>query len=428
MPNSQAGKTERAWQALFEKFDIAAQVRRDGQFRISAEQIKEFREPRLMAKFDHRKNLPEVFRREGLGILPVTRGEYVIGPFDLFAKLPDPFPEAPLARASLPGWLQSVSPESIASEPVALNCAWASGVLQRFLGEERLIPTLSGRMGACPFSFKVGGGEVAVDGAQIEIDATYEGDGCVAVFEAKMDLAEDFIVRQLYYPFRHLSAMGLSKRVRTVFLTYSGGIFDLAEYGFENPLDYNSAQLLRRERHALAAGTLTREDLHRMLETSRAESDPAGIPFPQADSFARVANLCERLATSAMSKEDIEEAYGFDPRQADYYANAVAYLGLARRIDGLNSCWELNETGHRWTELPLSRRNGFLAARMLRHKAFRKALRLALERGEVPSSAELRTILLKSNPDLGHPDSATYSRRASTLRHWTRWLLSLSEG
>lgn len=267
---------------------------------------------------------------------------------------------------------------------------------------------------------------MAVDGAQIEIDATYEGDGCVAVSEAKMDLAEDFIVRQLYYPFRHLSAMGLSKRVRTVFLTYSGGVFDLAEYGFENPMDYNSAQLLHRERHALAAGTLSREDLRRMLEATRAEPEPAGIPFPQADSFARVVNLCERLATGAMSKEDIEEAYGFDPRQADYYANAAAYLGLARRINGANSRWELDETGRHWAGLPMSGRNAFMAARMLRHKAFRKALRLAMAHGEVPTSAELRTILLKTNPDLGHPGSDTYGRRASTLRHWTRWLLSMS--
>lgn len=424
----QAGKTERAWQTLFEKYDIAAKVRRNGQFRISAEQIKEFREPRLMAKFDHRKNLPTAFKREGLGILPVTRGEYVIGPFELFTKLPDPVLDIPPARASLPGWLQSVAPESIASEPVALNCAWASGVLQRFLGEERLVPTLSGRMGARPFSFKVGGNDVAVDGAQIEIDAAYEGDGCVAVFEAKMDLAEDFIVRQLYYPFRHLSAMGLSKPVRTVFLTYSGGVFDLAEYSFGNPLDYNSALLVRRERHALAAGTMSREDLRRMLETSRAEPEPAGIPFPQADSFARVANLCERLAAGAMSKEDIEEAYGFDPRQADYYANAAAYLGLARRVGGTNSRWELGETGRRWVELPLSRRNAFMAARLLCHKAFRKALRLALEHGEVPSSAELRAVLLATNPDLGHPGSDTFGRRASTLRHWTRWLFALTDG
>ena len=423
------GKTERAWQALFEEYDIGEHVRRDGVFRISAEQIKRFREPRLMAKFDHRKNLPEVFRKQKLGILPVTRGEYLIGGFDLFARLPEPGAGAPLETASLPAWLESVSPDTIASEPVALNCAWAAGVLQRFLGEERLCPTLSGRMGARPFSFRIGGGagttEIAVDGAQIEVDAAFEGDRCVTIVEAKMDLAEDFIVRQLYYPFRHFSALGMEKRIRTVFLTYSGGVFDLAEYVFGEAERYDSANLLCRKRYALAPATLSKKDLRRKLETTDARPEPEGVPFPQADSFARVVNLCERLAVGPMGKEDIEEAYGFDLRQADYYANAAAYLGLARKEAGKV---ELTGDGRRFAGLGVARRNVFLLERILRHEAFRRALRMALERGNVPEREELRTVLLETNPGLGRPDGETYGRRVSTVRHWTRWMLDLAAG
>ena len=428
MPAEPTGKTESAWEALFEKHDIAARVRQDGVFKISAEQIKEFREPRLMAKFDHKKNLPAIFRNNKLGILPVNRREYVIGPFDLFAQLPTP--DIPTVQAAFPAWIESISPNTIISETVALNCALASGVLNRFLGEGTLAPTLSGRMGTKPFSFRIGGqgGErqIAVDGAQIEMDAVYEGEDSVTVFEAKMDLAEDFIVRQLYYPYRHLTSLGFSKRVRTVFLTYSGGVFDLAEYGFKDAEDYNSAHLIRHERHALTDGALSLKELSRMLQRTQARPEPEGIPFPQADTFARVVNLCERLAEGPMTKEDIEEAYGFDPRQVDYYFNAAAYLGLACRESGRASPVILSPEGRRMARMGLARRNAFLAERILRHAAFREVLCMALAGGSLPDRSAIRQVLLRTNPGLGRPDSNTYGRRASTVHHWMQWLLSLA--
>ena len=71
-----------AWEILFERHRIAQKVREDGLFRISAAEINTVKEARLMAKFDQSQRLPEVFRQNQLSILPVTRGEYVIGPFE----------------------------------------------------------------------------------------------------------------------------------------------------------------------------------------------------------------------------------------------------------------------------------------------------------------------------------------------------------
>ena len=58
-----------------------------------------------------------------------------------------------------------------------------------------------------------------MDHAQIEIDAAFEGADCLALIEAKRDLSEDFLIRQLYYPFRVWSAR-VHKRVRPVFLVW----------------------------------------------------------------------------------------------------------------------------------------------------------------------------------------------------------------
>src|SRR5690606_37028402 len=53
------------------------------------------------------------------------------------------------------------------------------------------------------------------------------------------------------------------------------------------------------------------------------------IPFPQADNFERVINLCELLKQKEfITKEEITQNYDFDARQTDYYSNAGKYLGL----------------------------------------------------------------------------------------------------
>ena len=84
------GLNDTAWQALFDKYDILDEIQRSGQFVISANQIKEFREPRLMTKFDHKVNLPTVFADNGLAILPITRGDYVISSFSAYKEF-EPF-------------------------------------------------------------------------------------------------------------------------------------------------------------------------------------------------------------------------------------------------------------------------------------------------------------------------------------------------
>ena len=52
---------DRAWDSIFDRYDIREKVQRDGVFHITANQIKEFREPRLMTKFDTKESLPKAF-------------------------------------------------------------------------------------------------------------------------------------------------------------------------------------------------------------------------------------------------------------------------------------------------------------------------------------------------------------------------------
>ena len=66
-------KNNKAWNDLFEKYNIIDAIEVNGFFEITADQIKESgREPRLMTKFDSSENLPSIFAENSLAILPIT--------------------------------------------------------------------------------------------------------------------------------------------------------------------------------------------------------------------------------------------------------------------------------------------------------------------------------------------------------------------
>ena len=54
-------KNDVAWEKIFEKYDLLSEIAKNGVFEITADKIREFREPRLMTKFDHKVNLPKIF-------------------------------------------------------------------------------------------------------------------------------------------------------------------------------------------------------------------------------------------------------------------------------------------------------------------------------------------------------------------------------
>ncbi len=228
MSNRPKTKNDRAWEELFSKYHILNEINTGGQYVIGASAIKEYREPRLMAKFDHSINLPRVFSDNHLAILPISRGDYVISHFSAYQLFETP--DNTITRFMLPDYIQSLDPNNIRSEAAAVNCALASGMIADFIHEETVCPTVSGRMGSGQFDFLIENSRlgslssVEVNNAQIEIDAALEGIEALALVEAKRDLSADFLIRQLYYPFRALQGR-VTKKVKPIMLIYSNGIY-----------------------------------------------------------------------------------------------------------------------------------------------------------------------------------------------------------
>ena len=320
-----------------------------------------------MTKFDHRVNLPALFADNGLAILPVTRGDYVIAPFAAYHDFEPP--QGAPRRVRLPVGLQSLAPRFLVSEAIALNCAAACGILEDFLEDEAVAPTVSGRMGSGRFSFSIdvpgGARRVDVNNAQIEIDAACEGRRFLSLFEAKRDLADDFLVRQLYYPYR-VWAERVTKPVKSVFLVFTNGVFHLYEYRFEQPDRYCSLRLVKQRSYTLATG-ITRSDIGQLLTAAPLLPEPE-ISFPQANSMARVVNLAELLSGRDMTRDEITAEYGFDARQTNYYTDAGRYLGLMEkdRQDGAVR-FRLSPLGRRILSIDLRERQMGLAGQVLGH-------------------------------------------------------------
>ena len=173
---------------------------------------------------------------------------------------------------------------------------------------------------------------VTVNNSQIEIDAAYEGIRSLALFEAKRDLSDDFLVRQLYYPYR-VWKNRVTKPVRPLFLVYSNGIYHIYEYKFADPGNYSSIVLVQQRNYTVEDTTITTDDIQQVLHSSICKVEPQ-LPFPQADKFDRVINICELLNDQDLSRNDVTEQYAFDARQTNYYTDAARYLGLIDKRRG----------------------------------------------------------------------------------------------
>ena len=419
-------KNDVAWEKIFEKYDLLSEIAKNGVFEITADQIREFREPRLMTKFDHKVNLPKIFSENNLSILPITRGNYLIAHFDAYHKF-EPLSTS-ICSAELPAYIKSFDVDNIFGVSVVLNCAFASGIIADFMEDEKILPTTTGRMGAGEFDFEISNIKnnsiyrVPVKNSQIEIDAAYEGIKNFAIIEAKRDISEDFLIRQLYYPYRTWQDR-LSKNIKPIFLVYSNGIYHLYEYKFDNPANYNSLVLAKQKNYSVEDTKINVEDIQKILSQVKFVDEP-NIPFPQADKFDRIINLCELLKEKALSKNEVTAKYDFDARQTDYYTSAARYLGLIDKNISENVSYKLSEHGEKILSYKYKERQLAYCECILSHKVFAEALKKFFEIGEMPPKDEIVAIMRQSN--LFNIKSAeTFERRSSTIKGWLNWIVGL---
>lgn len=433
---------EEAWKKLIEKYDIVNKIKKDGVFHISASQIKEFKEPRLMAKWDSSDQLPPSLKHNKINILPDSRSSYILGDFILYEDIPELTENVKqMTFVELPSY-ESIDVNNISSEANAINVLILSGILDDFLETDENVSTFNGRMGTGSFDFKVNTyrnikRKISVNNAQCEIDGGFENSSSVIIMEAKNVLHSDFHVRQLYYPYRAWINK-VSKPVRLVFSIYSNKIYRLFEYKFEDINDYSSIKLVKYKNYSLQDTRISIEEIisvrknTKVLFDDNCEKDCP--PFIQADSFERVISLLENLYDNPMDDEEIAELMQFGCnydkngkpayRQSQYYVNAGKYLGLFEKIrqDG-KIVTVLTTLGKKVYKMQYKERQLKLVSLMLEHKLFMEMFDYSINHSnELPPNTMIRNRMKELNVCKGEQ---LIVRRSQSVRSWLKWIFNL---
>lgn len=418
-----------AWVELIKKYDIENIVKRKGYFQINSKQIKEYKEPRLMAKWDSSDCLPKVLQDKHLNILPESRSSYVMGDFLLYQEIPELKEHvSKMAHVDLPEY-ESIDIHHVHSEANAIHVMTLTGILDDFLQVERNVATFSGRMGTGNFDFYVdtfygGKQNIHVSKAQCEIDGGFENDDSVVIIEAKNVVHRDFHIRQLYYPYR-LWKEKVKKPIRLVFSVYSNMIYRLFEYCFDEIEDYSSISLVKSKNYSLQDTTITQEDLLNVRRdteiTENDDKDKRKVSFPQANVMEKVISLMENLYHNPMTKQQIAELMNFDERQSDYYYNAGCYLELFQKAE--NNDRELTRLGERVFKMNYKERQLHIVSLILKHKIFADFFDSIINTGSLPNKKEIEERMIALNIC---NNCDTLSRRANSVLGWLKWIFNLT--
>ena len=423
-------KNDKAWETIFEEEQILDVIARQGFFEISSTRINQQREARLMTKFDHARELPTIFSKNDLTIQPTSRGNYIIGAFESYFKLPKS--SVDVIYRELPPHIETLEPSNIYSESSAIICAFLSGMIDDLLGEKANF-TVLGRMSTGTFNYKIRNlktglfHDIKVTNSQCEIDGGFESESQFAIIEAKSETIDDFIVRQLYYPYRLWNSK-IDKEVVPIFLTISNDIFTFYRFRFVKEDLYNSLELVSEHRYCISKSDIEMSDIRNILAEAKIIPDDDRIPFPQADIFLRIIDLLGRLynANESLSKDEITLIYAFNERQTNYYVSAAIYLGLVTREKARQEVrYSLSKHGHFVMSQHPQKRNIELLKCILQHQIFNDSLAAWLDKAESLSKKEIMYIMCRGNEKMALGSSETRRRRASTVRGWIEWILML---
>ncbi len=429
------------WEHIFDKYNILSEIKNYNMFFIDSKIINQFRETRLMVKFDHSINLPTIFSENNLSILPVTRNRYVIGNFSTYQSLPDNT-ENKILYCDFPNHIRTIDYNNLYSESSALHCAYLTKMIDYIVGEETF-PTVSGRMSTSSFSFQIDCSidtsyslfarkfDIDVNNSQCEIDAGFESLNYYIIIEAKNYMVDDFNIRQLYYPYR-LWNNKIEKDILPVLFIYSNNIFHFFLYTFKDLHHYNSLQLYKHFQFSIVPEPITVDDIIDIFEQTNIVDESDKVPFPQADSFERVYDLLILLVENNLEKTTITTRYQFNMRQTDYYTNAGIYLGLIEKYKKRNLTmkktfvyYRLSSNGKKIMQMDLKNRYLAIAKQILQHEAFHKVMCGYLENNYHLSIDAVTEIIRSCKLNKVNMESTTVRRRSSTVYSWIMWIQNL---
>lgn len=380
---------------------------------VNAKDIKKItgEEPRLMASMDQQEDLPSIFSASGVFILPVSRSRYAIVKGQGYHRIEqiDSPPVEHVATLPLPVSQMGVG---TTTETQYLDYAYNTGLFERFLEINKLWLGPRGKMTTPAFEFRVGTSPlIKVEGAQIEIDGSYLGDGNIVPVEAKVKIPQTFAIKQLYYPYRTLRIRYSKDHVRSLFFAFDDqeGTYNLWEYEFTEETNLESIMLIRQTRFRIRVQPLAPENF------IKAEPDLTPL-IPQADDFQKVLEFPIKVSQGKTNSKAIAEAFRFTSRQSSYYRQATEMLGLVMMK---NNQYGLTNDGRKFVQLSTPERNRMACELLFRHPIMHEVLERLISHPSKSISRSEVIDIIRQRSKLG---GTTLPRRTQTIFKWFEWI------
>ena len=429
-------KNNNAWEKVFDGCLVLDQIEEFGECHIVSDDLKKhgLREPRLMARMESKHDVPSVFREHDLCILPCeTRGNYVIGHFEAFVDLdysPDKLEKHP---TNVEFTYDTLNPFNVSKEPSAILSAFNYGILDKIAGKPAvgLKMTNFGRESTAEFYYSInntqGGApyNIHVNRSQLEMDGVFESEDRIINIEAKMGIKDDFIARQLFYPYRLIRDQ-TDKEILNVFLTYSSGSIFTHVFTIDDANNYNSFRLVERSRYDFFE-EISLNEVSNVVNGATIADEPQNIPFPQADSMQKVIDAISMIDHyPGITDKDLAYRMSIVDRQGGYYSNACNYLGIVKReLCGTTYQNYPTTVGRELFNLPPKARMLRIIELMAKHKVFNHFISEYLEQNRPPEKRDVIDWLI-SNIDKMDEKKDTPRRRASTVISWINWVFNIS--
>lgn len=423
---------DEAWKSVFRDLNVLERLESTDSIVISADDLKVHgqREPRLMAKMDTLNSRPSLFKKHSLSLLPIENGSYLL--------FKDPDRRSYIEIDSVINELQAepfyptqvdlgsydtLQLQTITSESQAIDYVYLTHLLGTFCEDEDMLFTIRGRSRSQAFDFSIPGiaNDVHVNGVQIEVDAGFESYNAIYLIEAKLGRLKSFNLRQLYYPNKNWATIS-AKKIITILFAYTNGLFYFIPLSFGE--EFGDVSIGDVRCYTINEPVKQLLNLRRLLEITEPKSEPDSTvaPYPQADDLDKVIDIVLNYENGLSTKEAIAEYFGFEPRQANYYASAAIYLDLLKRDPDVAGTFVLTDVGRRLAQSERrAQRNLIMIQQLLARPTFYRSIAgyFFPDEGFRPiSRLEIKNIIDEYH-DL---EFSTAYRRALTVLGWLRWI------
>lgn len=246
--------TDRAWTTIFDYYKINDHNFDVMPFYINATQLREATsqftkagdtEPRILCKQDTRESRPQVFKDNGLFILPVKNGEYALIRGEGYVDIPPVTDKTETYTSQLDFELRTSKVGN--SESQHLDFAYATSLIRSVMDDDSLVLTIRGRKRTPHFSFRVGAHTLETQSVQTEFDAGYEGRNQVVLLKNVKPFVLNISIESLLFPHLMISSF-TSKSIKTVLVEHVLGELGIWVFQITTSYKMSSFQILSSSR------------------------------------------------------------------------------------------------------------------------------------------------------------------------------------